>query len=215
MVKAVLFDLDGTLADTAPDLGYALNCLRLAHGLAKLPLEQIRPQASNGARGLLKLGFDLDTDNPSFPNMRQTFLNLYEENLCRETTLFPGIPELLTHLEVCALPWGIVTNKPSRFTLPLLKQLGLDARAACIISGDTCAHPKPHPAPLLAGCEAIAIAPQHCVYVGDDLRDVQAGQAAGTRTIVATYGYLGSSAHPLSWGADGVIDHPQDLIAYL
>jgi len=215
MIKAALFDLDGTLADTAADLGYALNRLRLLHGLRELPFAQIRPVASHGTRGLLKLGFKVDPKDPLFPKLREMFLNLYEENLCRETKLFPGMPETLKQLETRKLAWGIVTNKPGRFTLPLMKQLGLELRAACIISGDTCIHPKPHPAPLLAACEVMKIAPKYCVYVGDDLRDIQAGQAANMRTIVAGYGYLGNGADPSSWGASGLIEHPKDLLTYL
>ena len=215
MIKAVLFDLDGTLADTAPDLGYALNRLRLAYGLPEMPFEQIRPQASHGARGLLKLGFDLDPTDKYFMPMREAFLNYYEENLSRETKLFPGMARVLETLEERSLPWGIVTNKPRRFTEPLVEQIGLKQRAACVISGDTCAYPKPHPAPLLAASQIINVDPENCIYVGDDLRDVEAGLAAGMKVIIASYGYLGNDSDPANWGSHGMIKKPQDLIQYL
>ncbi|MGH8620835.1 MAG: HAD-IA family hydrolase, partial [Burkholderiales bacterium] len=190
MIKAILFDLDGTLADTAPDLTFALNRVRGARGLPPLPLAATRPYASQGARGLIGVGFDLHPGDPGYDALRDEFLSAYAENLCRETRLFAGMPELLDRLDARALPWGVVTNKAERFTLPLLDLLELRSRAACVIGGDTTGRIKPHPEPLLAASRAIALAPSACVYVGDDRRDVEAGQAAGMKTAVARWGYL-------------------------
>lgn len=215
MIKAVLFDLDGTLADTAPDLGYALNRQRKLHQLPELPLERIRPYASHGARGLLKLGFNLAPTDETFILMRDEFLNLYSERLCHDTTLFPGTDELLIEIESRGLLWGVVTNKAQRFTLPLLQQLRLHQRAACIISGDTCSKSKPHPDPLLEASKQLAIAPQHCIYVGDAARDIEAALAAGMRPIVAKYGYLGEEDDPIKWNADAMIETPSELLGYL
>lgn len=215
MIKAVFFDLDGTLADTAPDLGHALNRQRSARGLPALPLELIRTEASAGARGLLGLGFSIGPDDLGYQAMRDEFLNFYAERLCHDTRLFPGIAELLDQLDARALSWGIVTNKPARFTLPLMQLLGLSQRAACIISGGDTAHSKPHPEPLLAASSALAVAPAACIYLGDDMRDVEASLAAGMEPVIARYGYLGNSHPPESWGARYLIDHPQELLAYL
>lgn len=214
MIQAVLFDLDGTFADTAPDLGYALNRMRAARGLAPLPIAAVRPVASLGARGLLGAGFSVTPEHPDYQSMREEFLQLYEQNLCRDTRLFPGIPELIDAVEARQLPWGIVTNKAERFAKPLLDLLHLGKRAACIIGGDTTGKLKPHPAPLLAACRTLAIAPGACVYVGDDRRDIEAGRAAGMRTVAVIYGYLNGS-NPMTWGADAVIERPQDLLGYL
>ena len=215
MIKAVFFDLDGTLADTAPDLGHALNRQRSARGLPALPLALIRTEASAGARGLLGLGFNIGPDDPGYQAMRDEFLDFYAARLCHDTHLFPGITELLEQLDARALPWGIVTNKPARFTLPLLQLLGLNQRAACIISGGDTTHSKPHPEPLLAASSALAVAPAACIYLGDDMRDVEASLAAGMEPVIARYGYLGNSHPPESWGARYLIDHPQELLAYL
>ncbi len=215
MIKAVFFDLDGTLADTAPDLGHALNRQRSARGLPALPLELIRTEASAGARGLLGLGFNISPDDPGYQAMRDEFLDFYAARLCHDTRLFPGITELLEQLDARALPWGIVTNKPARFTVPLMQLLGLSQRAACIISGGDTTHSKPHPEPLLAASSALAVAPAACIYLGDDMRDVEASLAAGMEPVIARYGYLGNSHPPESWGARYLIDHPQELLAYL
>lgn len=215
MTKAVLFDLDGTLVDTAPDLGYALNLQRGLHGLAPLPDDVIRPQASHGARGLLMLGFGIGHEDSGFSPMRQEFLQLYADNLCKHSRLFDGMDELLTELEARKLPWGVVTNKPASFTEPLLSILDLADRAACIVSGDTCPEPKPHPGPLLHASVLIGIAPEHCLYVGDAERDVEAARNAGMPCVVANYGYLGEADDPHSWGADGFIQQPQELIKFL
>lgn len=215
MIQAVLFDLDGTLVDTAPDLGYALNLQRGIHGLPPLADEIIRPQASHGARGLLMLGFGISPEDSGFGPMRQEFLQLYADNLCRHSRLFEGMADALAELESRKLPWGVVTNKPARFTEPLLSLLDLAERAACIVSGDTCPEPKPHPGPLLHASELIGIAPAHCLYVGDAERDVEAARNAGMPCIVAHYGYLDQSDQPDAWGAAGLIQQPQELLNFL
>jgi phosphoglycolate phosphatase len=214
--RAVLFDLDGTLADTAPDLGGALNRLREQHALAPLPIEAVRPYASSGARGLLRIGFDLKPGDASYEEMRQAFLAHYDAAICVETRLFPGIVELLAQLEARNIAWGIVTNKATRFTGRLVELLGLAERVGCVVCGDTTPHMKPHPAPLLAAAERLGLAPARCSYVGDDLRDIQAAQAAGMASIAVEYGYQGTeNGGPHSWNADAVIARPIDLIGCL
>ena len=178
MIQAVLLDLDGTLADTAPDLGYAMNRMRAARGLPALPFAAMRPYTSHGARGLLSVGLDVTPEHFGYNALRDEFLDIYAANLCRETRLFPGMAELLAELEHRAVLWGVVTNKAERYTFPLLEMLAVRSRAACIIGGDTTGRIKPDPAPLLAASERIGIAPGRCVYVGDDRRDMQAGRAA-------------------------------------
>jgi len=214
MIKAVLFDLDGTLADTAPDLNYALNCVRRARGLPALPLAATRPYASQGARGLIGAGFNVHPGGSGYDALRDEFLASYASNLCRETRLFPGIPELLDQLEARALPWGVVTNKAERFTMPLLELLEVRRRAACVIGGDTTGRIKPHPEPLLAASRAIALDPQACIYLGDDQRDVDAGRAAGMKTAIAGWGYL-NGQDPERWKADCMIERPGDLLQFL
>ena len=214
MIKAVLFDLDGTLADTAPDLTYALNRVRGLRGLPPLPLAATRPVASQGARGLIGAGFSIHPGDPGYDALRDEFLAVYAENLCRETRLFTGIPELLDRLEARALPWGVVTNKAERFTFPLLDLLKVRSRSACVIGGDTTGKIKPHPDPLLAASRAIGLAPQSCIYLGDDRRDVEAGQAAGMKTAIAKWGYL-NGQDPENWNADHMIDAPWDLLRLL
>jgi len=214
MIQAVLFDLDGTLADTAPDLGYALNCMRAARSLPLLPLATTRPYTSLGARGLLDVGLDVTPGHPDYDALREEFLGIYADNLCRETRLFEGVAELLAELERRAVLWGVVTNKAERYTFPLLELLGVRSRAACIIGGDTTGRIKPDPAPLLAAIERIGIAPHHCVYLGDDRRDMEAGRAAGIKVIVAGFGYLNGN-DPETWDADGMIDKPLELLQYL
>jgi N-acetyl-D-muramate 6-phosphate phosphatase len=214
VIAAVLFDLDGTLADTAPDLGGALNRLREQNGLSPLALDLLRPYASAGARGLLGIGFGLTPEQVLYPEMQKRFLALYESQICADSRLFPGVAELLDDLEQRDIPWGIVTNKIERFTRPLLECLGLHMRAACVISGDSAAKPKPDPAPLLMACKHASVRPASSIYVGDDERDVQAGRAAGMRTVVVSWGYLGGT--PVAgWGADIIIDHPVDVLGLL
>ena len=214
MIQAVLFDLDGTFADTAPDLGYAVNQMRLARGLEPVSDATTRPVTSSGARGLLGAGFGITPEHADYLAMREEFLNLYEANLCRETRLFDGMADLVTALEIRGMPWGIVTNKAERFALPLMSLLGYSKRAACVIGGDTTDKMKPHPAPLYAAAKVIGIAPEHCAYVGDDERDVQAGRAAGMKTVAVRYGYLNGS-NPATWGADAIAENPHEIIIYL
>jgi len=214
-VRAVLFDLDGTLADTAPDLGRALNRLRAEHNLEPLPIGVTRTHASSGARGLLKAGFGLTPESEGYDALRDRFLELYAENLCVDTRLFDGVPELLSTIEARPLPWGIVTNKAKRFTEPLLRTLVIGHRAACIVSGDSTPHIKPHPAPLQLAATLLSLPPADCVYVGDDLRDVQAARAAGMRFAAAGWGYLGDGVDPRTWDADAVISYPRELLNFL
>lgn len=209
----ILFDLDGTLVDTAHDLGYALNLQRVRHGLTELPLEVIRPYASHGSKGLLAIGFGLSTDDARFGEMREEYLAIYDQVLTRKPILFEGIAELLASLEAKNMPWGVVTNKPRRFTQPLMQSIGLLARAACVISGDDAPRPKPYPDTLLMACKQADIDPEQCWYVGDAERDIQAGKAAGMRTVVALYGYLAETDQPAAWGADQTINEPLDLLA--
>ncbi|MCQ0030217.1 phosphoglycolate phosphatase [Burkholderia glumae] len=198
---AVLFDLDGTLADTAPDLAGAVHQMQRERGLPETPLDALRPLASAGARGLLGGGFGIAPGAPEYEAMRVEFLANYAAAICVKTTLFPGIAELLDALDARGVRWGIVTNKATRLTEPLVALLGLAPRAATVVCGDTTAHSKPHPAPLLHAAEQMGIAPQRIVYVGDDLRDIQAGTAAGMATIAAAYGYCGDGAPPETWQA--------------
>lgn len=211
MTAAVLFDLDGTFADTAPDLGRAVNLMRAARGLAPVPLADTRRVTSLGARGLLGAGFHITPDHADYAAMREEFLRIYESNLCCDTALFPGIADLVDRLEKLGIRWGIVTNKAERFALPLLRQLGYDGRAACIIGGDTTPHMKPHPAPLLAAAKIVGCAPEQCIYVGDDERDIQAGRAAGMKTVAVRFGYLNGS-NPETWGADRLVDAPAEIL---
>jgi 2-phosphoglycolate phosphatase len=215
VIKAVLFDLDGTFADTAPDLGAALNHVRALHRLPPLPLGMIRPQASHGSAGLLKAGFGIEPDAPQFDALRAEFLAYYDAHICVHTVLFAGMAELVDELDRRRMPWGIVTNKPHRYTLPLMQALGYAERAACLVSGDTCAQAKPHPLPLLHAARSMAVAAQDCVYLGDDLRDMQAASAAGMPGIIASYGYIGAPDEVSAWPAQASIDHPPQLLAYL
>ena len=214
-VKAVLFDLDGTFADTAPDLAAALNHARAARQLPPLPIEVLRPQASHGSLGLLKVGFDIEPGHPDFEPLRNIFLDYYTRNICVHTRLFGDTAELINALEKRGIKWGIVTNKPHRFTVPLMQALGYAERAACLISGDSCTHAKPHPEPMLKACEIIGVSPAQCLYVGDDLRDMQAANAAGMRGIIANYGYVGDDASVESWNAYGSVDKPTELLSLI
>jgi 2-phosphoglycolate phosphatase len=214
-IRAVLFDLDGTLVDTAPDLGHALNLQRERHGLPPLADDVIRPQASHGARGLLEVGFDLKPEAPSFARMREEFLQLYADNICRHSRPFPGILELLAELEARQLKWGVVTNKPACFTEPLMSILDLAERAACIVSGDTCPQPKPHPAPMFAAADLCGATPGQCLYLGDAERDIQAARAAAMPALVAAWGYLDASDQPHAWGAHALIRQPAETLDYM
>jgi N-acetyl-D-muramate 6-phosphate phosphatase len=211
-VSLVLFDLDGTLADTAPDLAAAINRMLTSRSLPPLPYEQLRPWASHGARGMIGCAFRVTPGEPGYFALRDEFLAQYEAALCVETVLFPRMAETLAALEANGMKWGIVTNKLARFTDPLIEALGLTARAACVVSGDTTAHAKPHPAPVLHALRAAGSTAESAVYVGDDLRDIEAGRAAGLRTVVATYGYLGEALPYPEWGADHIIHSPEELV---
>ncbi|RQN40957.1 phosphoglycolate phosphatase [Paraburkholderia tropica] len=213
--NAVLFDFDGTLADTAPDLAAAVNQMRHARGLAPAPYEKLRPLASAGARGLIGGAFGVGPDDHQFAAMREEFLANYAANLRVETALFPGIDAVLDDLDARGVLWGIVTNKVARLTDPLVKLMHLDTRAASVVSGDTTPYSKPHPAPLLHAAETLGIAPHRVVYVGDDLRDIQAGHAAGMATIAAAYGYCGNVEPPAQWNADYLADTAETLLALL
>ena len=211
MLEAVFFDLDGTLADTAPDLGGALNRVRHEEGLAPVPLHQLRPLVSQGVRGLLRIGFDLHPDDAAYPALQERVLTHYEQNICVATELFPGVDRLLAQLEAQQLPWGIITNKRARYTDPLVRALQLDARAVTVVSGDTAGVPKPAPEPMLHACRAAGVNPQNCWYVGDDLRDIQAAHAANMRAIAAAWGYLGDGVPPEDWQAEALAHTPADI----
>lgn len=210
-LEAVLFDLDGTLADTAPDLGAALNRVRRDAGLPTLPLDVLRPYTSHGVRGLLRAGFGIGPEDSAYAPLAERFLDFYAADLCVETRLFAGIADLLDRLDAGAIAWGIVTNKRERFTAPLVAALGLAGRTVCVVSGDTTAAAKPSPLPILHACERLRCQPAGTLYVGDDRRDIEAGKAAGTRTAAVSYGYLGVDGDPHSWDADFIVDHPRQL----
>ena len=214
-IRTVLFDLDGTLADTAPDLAHALNALLQEQGRAPLPFESIRPVVSHGATALVRLGFAIDPAAQEFAALRNRLLDLYQQHLARETRLFRGMPELLTELEQRHLAWGVVTNKPSFLTQPLMAAFGLDTRAACIVCGDTTANKKPHPEPMLHACRLAGSHAAHCLFVGDAERDIRAGRAAGMFTLVALFGYIGPEDRPETWGADGLITEPAGVLSWL
>ncbi|WP_439684717.1 phosphoglycolate phosphatase [Cupriavidus oxalaticus] len=214
-IAGVFFDLDGTLADTAPDLAAAANRLVIERGRQPVAYEKLRPVASHGARGLLGAAFGLVPDDAEFPALRDIFLDYYEADIAVHTRLFDGMPQVLSALEAAGIPWGIVTNKIARFTVPLVAAIGLAPRASAVVSGDTTAHAKPHPAPLLHAAASAGVDPRRCVYVGDDLRDIQAGKAAGMMTVTAAYGYCGDGEPPEAWGADHLVRHPAELIPLL
>jgi phosphoglycolate phosphatase len=211
---AILFDLDGTLLDTAPDMIGALNLLRQEEGLEPLPFVGVRSSVSHGAVRLITVGFP-SAQGDEFERLRQRFLALYSENLAVGTRLFAGLEPVLSAFEAEGLPWGIVTNKPGWLTDPLLEQLGLATRACCVVSGDTVNERKPHPLPLLHAAAVTGVSPDHCVYVGDAERDIVAGRGAGMQTVVAAYGYLAEHDHPETWNADGIIERPEDVLNWL
>ncbi len=207
--RAVLFDLDGTLADTAPDLAAAVNLLRTERGLEPTPYAVLRPTASAGARGMIGAAFGLGPADAGYEELRQQWFARYQAAMAVHSSLFDGIVELLSGISGAGMAWGIVTNKPARFTDPLVPQIGL-AHAACIVSGDTTGHAKPHPAPLLEGARRLGLAPEQCWYAGDDLRDIEAGRAAGMVTVACAWGYCGA-IEPTGWGADYLVASPLAL----
>lgn len=211
--RAVLFDLDGTLADTAPDLAAAVNWMRTERGLEPTPYALLRPTASAGARGMIGAAFGLAPGDEGYEELRVQWFERYQSAMAVHTTLFDGIADLLDGIVQAGMTWGIVTNKPARFTDPLVPQIGL-AHAGCVISGDTTPHAKPHPAPLLEAARRLELDPTHCWYVGDDLRDIEAGRAAGMITVACGWGYCGS-IDPATWGADYLLETPRDLLQLL
>jgi phosphoglycolate phosphatase len=211
--RAILFDLDGTLADTAPDLAAAVNLLRTERGLAPTPYAILRPTASAGARGMIGAAFGLAPGDDGYEDLRLAWFDRYQAAMAVHSTLFDGVAELLAGIRAAGMEWGIVTNKPMRFTDPLVPQIGL-AHAGCIVSGDTTPHAKPHPAPLFEAARRLGIDPAHCWYAGDDLRDIEAGRAAGMVTVACNWGYCGAT-DPAAWGADFQLDTPADLLATL
>jgi len=213
--QAVLFDLDGTLADSAPDMAHALNTIRALRNLPPLPVANVRPYVTRGARGMVDVGFGLTAEHPDYAGLRDEFLDQYALHLCLHTRLFDGMESLLQSLEKAGIEWGVVTNKAKRFALPLMAFMKLDQRAACIVCGDTTPHTKPHPEPLLHACRELGIAPNTALYVGDDERDILAAKAANMRVLAARYGYLGIGSPPEAWQADGIIDSAEEVLSFL
>jgi 2-phosphoglycolate phosphatase len=214
-IRAVLFDLDGTLVDSAPDLAGAVDKMRTDRGLSSLSQDHYRPMVGAGARGMLGVAFDMQPDHLDFAAMKEEFFANYERRLTQETYAFGGVPELLAELVARQIPWGVVTNKSERFSLPLTRAMPLFATAVTVVSGDTTPHAKPHPEPLLEAARRLGLAPAHCMYVGDDERDVVAGLAAGMATVAAGYGYLGNHADTTQWGAHAAIQSPLELLHWL
>jgi len=214
-LKTVLFDLDGTLADTAPDLADALNAVLVNNGKAPLPFEKIRPVVSHGGIALVRLGFGIEPEHPEFEPLRQQLLQIYASGIANKTQLFPGMTDLLNSIESAGMNWGVVTNKPAWLTDPLLDALQLSQRAVSIVSGDTLAERKPHPSPLLYACKQAGSQGFECVYVGDAERDIVAGHKAGMKTIVALFGYIDTEDRPDTWGADALLESPQEIRKWL
>lgn len=214
-LRAVLFDLDGTLVDSAPELGAAADKMRTDRGMSSLPPSAYRHMAGAGARGMLGIAFNITPAMPEFAAMREEFFVNYEARMLLNTPVFDEVPELIIALRACGLLWGVVTNKSARFTEPLTRSMPLFATAGAVVSGDTTPFSKPHPAPLFEAARRIGLSPVECVYVGDDERDIVAGRAAGMRTVAATYGYMGAKADVMAWGADHAIESPLSLLQCL
>jgi len=214
-IHAILFDLDGTLLDTAPDLIFALNQLRHERGLEEIPLEKLRPMISLGSKSMMRHILGITEDHPDFITLRERFFSHYQNHIADLTQFFPEMENVLAHLEKQNIPWGIVTNKLTKHTDQLLKTLRIHHRPACIISGDSLPKHKPDPEPVLHACRLLKIAPENCLFVGDSVIDITAGKAAGTKTLVALYGYIGAGEDPLNWQADGYIKEPIELIDWL
>jgi len=214
-IKTILFDLDGTLVDTAPDLADALNFTLNKNGFEKLSLKKIRPHVSNGSIALIEFGFKINADHENFKLYRDQLLNYYINNIANKSCLFPNFDSVLDTIEARGLNWGIVTNKPSDYTNPLLKQLNLYERAATVVSSDTLEYRKPHPAPMLYACEQAGSKPSECVFIGDALRDIEAGRNANMKTLIALFGYINDQDDPKNWNADGYINNALDIIKWL
>ena len=214
-LQAVLFDLDGTLIDSAPDLGAAADKMRTDRGLAAYPLERYRPMAGAGARGMLDIAFGIAPGHQDFETLREEFFKNYEICLTERTFAFEGIPEVIAHILQRGLKWGVVTNKAERFAIPITLGMPLFATSSVMVGGDTTPHAKPHPAPMFEAAKRARVDPTRCLYVGDDLRDILAGKAAGMATVAASYGYLGKASEVDEWGAHAQIHRPIDLLALL
>lgn len=212
--QAILFDLDGTLLDTAPDLAFALNKIRQKRDLPNIPLQTLRPAANLGSKAMIKMAFDMDENHPEFNALREEFLVLYESHLADSTTFFPHIEKVLLNIEDRGIPWGIVTNKLQRHTLPLLKALNMEHRPECVICGDSLPFYKPHPEPIIQACKLVGRNPSDCIYIGDSATDVVASKSAGAKALVALYGYTGNE-DPRSWNADGYLKEPLEIISWL
>jgi phosphoglycolate phosphatase len=215
MIQTVLFDLDGTFADTAPDLADALNRTLEKHNKPRMAYELIRPVVSHGGRALIELGFGITETSPEFEELRQDLLAFYKDEIAQHTQLFPGVSELIAALSQKNMCWGIVTNKPSWLTDPLMNSLRVDHQACCIVSGDTLAEKKPHPAPLLFASSKCNSRVQNCLYIGDAERDIIAGNRAGMLTMVALYGYIGKNDNPSNWQADSYVHSPQEILPWI
>lgn len=214
-IKAVLFDLDGTLIDSAPDLGAAADKMRTDRGLEPLPMSRYRPMAGSGARGMIAIAFGLNAQDAEFDMLKEEFFTNYEKRLVERTCVFDGVAQLIKRIDESGLKWGVVTNKSARFTIPLTRSMPLFTTAQTIVSGDTMAYAKPHPAPLLEAARQLGLSPDQCIYVGDDERDILAGRSAGMLTVAAAYGYLGTLGNTESWNADFTIATPLDLLPLL
>ncbi|MCU7854502.1 MAG: HAD-IA family hydrolase [Candidatus Thiodiazotropha sp. (ex Lucinoma borealis)] len=214
-IKCVLFDLDGTFADTAADLHFALNLVLTRQGRETVSFEKVRPAVSHGSQAMLKAAFDIEPDDVRFTDLQKDFLQIYLNNIAVYTKPFDGMETLIKELEQREIHWGIVTNKPAWLTDPLMQKLGMDKRASAIVSGDTTPYAKPHPQPILYACQQSGIDPAQTLYVGDAIRDIEAGRNAGTKTLVALFGYLGENDHPGEWQADGQINHPLEILQWL
>lgn len=211
-ISTVLFDLDGTLIDTAPDMAYALNALLKEEHYAALSFTDIRPAVSNGSAALVQLGFPSITDNAALTRLKKRYLEIYESNLCVNSVLFPGMQQLINTLESRQIRWGVITNKPGWLTNPLMQAVGLSEHASCIISGDTTKNRKPHPEPMYLACKQTQSHPKNCIYIGDALRDIQAGNNAGMTSVIANYGYIGIEENTTEWGANYIINTPAEII---
>ena len=214
-IRTVLFDLDGTLVDTAPDMAAALDVLCEEECQTIIPYEQVRPVVSNGSLALIRLAFGDVIDEKRLQHLKQRYLDIYEDNICRDSLAFKGIERVLEHIEAQGLNWGVVTNKPGWLTLPLMNSLGLKPRAATIVSGDTTANSKPHPDPMHHACDEANSSADECMYVGDARRDIEAGNNAGMKTLVANYGYIDTGEDVSTWGADAIIDTPEEILLYI